>query len=188
MSRKRLAAVAALVLVAGGIALGLFLSNRHSDPPVAHVAGEKITRDQLQVAVDHFRKAAEQEGTSFPDEKSARFRALRNHLLSVLVYRTELAQAARRLGVSVTDIQVLRRINGAKEPGEGKAEPTDQFVYDTVKAQMLYERIYAEVTRSISAPTTVALAARRNAAMKRYIDRLKGGTQVRYEPGYAPGS
>jgi hypothetical protein len=184
VNRRRVAAVAALVLVAGGIALGLFLSQRHSDPPVAHVGSEKITRDQLEVAVDHFRKEAEKEGTPFPDEKSGRFRILRNHLLSVLVYRTELAQAATRLGVGVSNIQVLRRMNANSE---GEEHNTDQFTYDTVKSQMLYERIYADVTRGLSAPTAVALAARRNAAMKRYIDRLKRDTKVRYEPGYAPG-
>ena len=64
----------------------------------------------------------------------------------------------------------------------------DNFIpNDTVKSQMLYERIYAEVTRRVTAPTTAELAARRNATMKRYIDRLKRETQVRYEPGYAPG-
>ena len=91
------------------------------------------------------------------------------------------------MGIRVTNTQVLRRLNGAKAPGEGEEQRSDQFVYDTVKAQMLFERIYAAVTHDISAPTTVALAARKNAAMSRYIDRLRRETQVRYEPGYAPG-
>jgi len=184
MTPLRLAAVA--VLVAGGILAGLLLSGGHSNPAVAHVAGEAITRDQLETAVDHFREEAKREGTPFPDENTARFRALRNRLLGVLVYRAELSQAAKRLGLSVSNIQVLRRLNGAKEPGEGAEQESDQFQYDTVKSQMLYERIYAEVTRRISAPTTAELAARKNASMKRYIDRLKRETQVRYEPGYAP--
>jgi hypothetical protein len=181
----RLAAVA--VLAAAGVVAGLLLSGGHSNPAVAHVGGEAITRDQLDTAVDHFRNQAKKEGTPFPSDNSARFRAIRNRLLGVLVYQTELSQAARRLGVGVTNIQVLRRLNGAKEPGEGGDQSSDQFEYDTVKAQMLYERIYAEVTRGVRARTTVELAARRNAAMTRYIDRLKRETQVRYEPGYAPG-
>ena len=182
MTRTRLAVVA--VLAAGGIAAGLLLSGGHSDPPVAHVGGEKITRDELEATVDHFRQEAKNEGTPFPDENSARFRSLRNHLLGVLVYRAELAQAARRLGLRVTNIQVLRRMNPSSG---GEESTTDRFQYETVKTQLLYERIYANVTRGISSPTTAELTARKNAAMKRYISRLERETQVRYEPGYAPG-
>jgi hypothetical protein len=185
MTPVRLAAVA--LLVGGGILAGLLLRGGHSNPPVAHVGGEAITRDQLQTAVDHFRQEAKREGTPFPDENTARFRALRNRFLGLLVFRAELSQAARRLGLGISNIQVLRRLNGAKKPGEGDKQESDRFQYDTVKSQMLYERIYAEVTHGISATTTAELAARRNAAMKRYIDRLKRETQVRYEPGYAPG-
>jgi hypothetical protein len=184
MTRTRLAVVA--LLVAGGIVAGLLLSGGgHSNPAVAHVGGKTITRDQLDATVDHFRKAAEAEGTPFPDEKSARFQTIRNRLLGILVYRTELDQAARRLGVQVTNIQVLRRMGPNAEGEEGGS--TDRFQYETVKAQLLYERIYRKVTRGISAPTTAELAARKNTAMKRYIDRLERETQVRYEPGYAPG-
>lgn len=184
MTRTRLAVVA--VLAAGGITAGLLLSSGgNSNPAVAHVGGETITREQLETTVDHFRKAAESEGTPFPDEKSARFRAIRNRLLGVLVYRTELAQAARRLGVHVTNIQVLRRM-GPNAEGE-EVGSTDRFQYETVKAQLLFERIYAKVTRGINAPTIPERVARKNTAMKRYIDRLERETQVRYEPGYAPG-
>jgi hypothetical protein len=58
MTRTRLAVVA--LLATGGIAAGLLLSNGgNSNPAVAHVGGESITRDQLDATVDHFRKAAE---------------------------------------------------------------------------------------------------------------------------------
>jgi hypothetical protein len=184
MTRTRLAVVA--LLAAGGIAAGLLLSGGgNSNPAVAHVGGETITRDQLDATVDHFRRAAESEGTPFPDEKSARFRTIRNRLLGILVYRTEVAQAARRLGLHVTNIQVLRRMGPSGGGEEGGS--TDRFQYDTVKTQLLYERIYAKVTRGITAPTIPERVARKNTAMKRYIDRLERETQVRYEPGYAPG-
>ena len=185
MTPARLAAVA--VLVGGAILGGLLLRGGHSDPAVAHVAGEAITREQLETAVDHFRTEAQREGIPFPDEDTARFRALRNRLLGVLVYRAELSQAARRLGISISNVQVLRRLNAAKPAGEAPEEAADRFEYATVEAQILYERIYAKVTRRITAPTTAELAARRNTAMKHYVDRLERETKVRYEPGYAPG-
>ena len=184
MTRTRLAVVA--VVVAGGLLAGLLFlrGGGHSNPAVAHVGGEAITRDQLEVVVEHFRKEAQSEGTPFPDESSDRFRNIRNRLLGLLVYRTELAQAAKRLGVSLSNIQVLRRLNAGSG---GEEQSTDRFQYDTVKAQLLYERIFAEVTRSVTAPTTAELAARKNAAMKSYVDKLERETKVRYEPGYAPG-
>ena len=184
MTRTRLAVVA--LLAAGGITAGLLLGGGgNSNPAVAHVGGETITRDQLDATVDHFRKAAESEGTPFPDENSARFRTVRNRLLGILVYRTELAQAARCLGVQVTNIQVLRRMGPNAEAEEGGG--TDRFQYETVKAQLLYERIYAKVTRGITASTIPKRVARKNTAMKRYIDRVERETKVRYEPGYEPG-
>ncbi len=109
---------------------------------------------------------------------------MRNRLLGVLVYRTELSQAAARLGVRVTNVQVLRRLNGSGEPGEGSS---DRFQYDSVKAQLQYEGIYAKVTSRVTASSSAQLSARRNEAMSRYLDRLRRETQVRYEPGYSPG-
>jgi SurA N-terminal domain len=185
MTRKRLVVLGGVALAAGGVALGLVLGGSDSNPPVAHVGSDTIRRDQLDVAVDHFRLAARDEGTPLPDEQDPRFRVLRNRILGVLVYRAEIAQAARRLGIGVSNIQVLRRMNQNGEGGEGPS--ADQFTHDTVKTQLLYERIYADVTRGITAPTTAERAARRNGAMKRYVDRLERETKVRYEPGYAPG-
>src|SRR5436309_14356679 len=125
MTPLPLAAVA--LPVGGGILAGLLLSGGHSNPAVAHVAGQAITRDQLETAVDHFREEAKREGTPVPDEKTARFRALRNRFLGVLVYRAVLSEAAKRLGLGVSNIQVLRRVDGCKEPGEGDEQNRDQL-------------------------------------------------------------
>jgi SurA N-terminal domain len=184
MTRNRLVVIGALA--AAGLVAGLLLVflGGSSNPAVAHVGPDTIRRDQLDLAVEHFRQEAKAEGRPFPDEGSVRFRYTRNRLLGVLVYRTELTQAAKRLGIRVSNIEVLRRLNG----GNGSEEQSaDRFQYDTVKAQLLLERIYAKVTRGITASTTPELAARRNAAMKRFVDRLERETKVRYEPGYEPG-
>lgn len=184
MTRNRLIAIGALAaagLVAG--LLAVFLTG-HSNPTVAHVNSQAIKRDQLDAAVDHFRAAYQAEGKLFPAENSPNFHALRRRLVALLVYRAELDQAARRLGIEVSNIQVLRALNANSE---GEEHPTDPFAYDTVKSQIQYERIYAKVTARISASTTAQLSARRNAAMNRFVAKLKRETQVRYEPGYAPG-
>jgi hypothetical protein len=179
--------VAVLALLPAGVAIAavvLLLTRGSGNPAVAHVAGRPITRDQLAKAVDHFRMRAKAEGTPFPKDGTARFTTVRNRILGVLVYREELEQAAASLGIRVTSLQVLHRGNlGVSEP----EERGDSFDYGSARSQLLYERIYAKVTSKVSAPNSVELSARRNAAMSRYIARLKRKTRVRYEPGYAPG-
>ena len=145
MTRNRLLVL--VVVLGAALAAGLLArGSGHSDPAVAHVGDREITRDQLAAVVDHFRKQARSEGTPFPAEDSARFRVARNRLLGVLVYRAELAQGARRLGINVANIQVLRRLNA----GTGEEQSFDPFDYGTVKEQLLYERIYAKVTRGVT--------------------------------------
>jgi hypothetical protein len=184
MTRNRLIAIGAVA--AAGLVAGLlaFFLTRDSNPSVAHVNSQAIKRDQLDTAVEHFRVQYKEEGQPFPDEKSPNFRALQNRLVGLLVYRAEIDQAARRLGIAISDIQVLRKLN---ENSEGEEHATDPFAYDTVKSELQYERIYAHVTQGVTAQTTAGLSARRNAAMSRFVAKLKRETKVRYEPGYSPG-
>jgi hypothetical protein len=172
-----LAALTAVLLVGCG---------GNGNPTVAKVGGESITQKQLDAVVAHFRSEAQREGKSFPDEKSAGFKQLRNRLLGLLVYRAELRQAAAGLGVGVTRLEVLKRLQSAGGSDPEGAE-RDSFEYGSAETQLLYERIFEKVTRRIAAPTPAELAARRNKAMARYVARLRRETQVRYEPGYAPG-
>lgn len=154
---------------------------------VAHVGGEAISQKQLDTVVAHFRSEAQREGKSFPAEGSAAFKAQRNQLLTLLVYRTELRQAADRLGVKVGDNEISKRLvtppGGEQEGGSGG----DTFPRDSVVTQLLTEGIFAKVTRGLKAPTQAELSARRNQAMTAFVARLERETLVRYEPGYSPG-
>jgi len=179
MKRALVVGVALAAVVAGAVAY-LTLRGGEGDPVVARVGGESITKSQLETVVHHFRLEAEQEGNPFPSESTPAGRRARNRLLGLLVYRAELRQAARRLGVRVTRTQVLRRLHSSSGGGE-EATP-DAFAYGSVETQLLFEGIYAKVSRSIRQ------AARRNDAMTRFVNRLQKQTRVRYEPGYAPGS
>jgi hypothetical protein len=159
----------------------------NGNPTVAKVGGEPITQEQLDAVVAHFRSEAQREGKSFPEEKSAGFKQLRNRLLVLLVYRTELRQAADRLGLKVTDSEVSKRLV-TPAGGEQEGSSGDTFPRDSVASQILYERIFDKVTRDVKAPTQAELSARRNKAMADYVARLQRETQVSYEPGFAPGS
>jgi hypothetical protein len=179
-----LALALAAALVASGTAFFLGRGDGGNDA-VAHVGAQTITKEQLETVVDHFRLEAKREGTPFPADDSTAGRSTRNRLLGVLVYRVELKQAARRLGIETAPVQVLRRMHAS---GSGEAADRDAFEYGSVEAQLLYEAVFRKVAAGVRAPTQAALSARRNEAVARYVARIRRETKVRYEPGYAPGS
>jgi hypothetical protein len=156
---------------------------------VAHVGGQEVTQQQLDALVQHFRREAQVEGKDFPKEGTAGFVQLRNQLLGLLVYRAELEQAARRLGVSVSDAAVNERLAAGSTGGEKEGDPNgDTYARDSTKAELLKEAIAAKVTRGVTGKTPAERTARRNAALASFLARLQRETNVRYEPGFAPGS
>jgi len=179
----RLAVVAAL-------GLALFAAcGGGGDQTVAEVGGQQVTQQQLDALVQHFRREAQQEGKDFPREGTKPFVQLRNQLLGLLVYRTELQQAAKRLGVTVSDSQVNERLGAAPAGGEKEGDTNgDTYARDSAEAQLLTEGIAAKVMRGVSGKTIAERTARRNAALATFLARMQRETNVRYEPGYAPGS
>jgi hypothetical protein len=155
---------------------------------VAHVGNETIGRQQLDALVAHFRTEAQREGKAFPKEGTKTFERLRNQLLSLLVYRAELRQAAKRLGVRVDQSEVTRRL-APTGGGEKEGDPGgDTFARDSVETQLLTEGIFAKVTSGVGGKDKAERSARRNRKMADFLARLQRETQVRYEPGFAPGS
>ena len=178
----RLAVVAAL-------GLALFAACGGGDKTVAEVGCRQVTQQQLDALVQHFRREAQNEGKDFPKEGTRGFVQLRNQLLGLLVYRTELQQAAKRLGVTVTDGQVNARLGATPAGGESEGDTNgDTYARDSAEAQLLTEGIAAKVTRGVTGNTIAERTARRNAALAKFLARLQRETNVRYEPGYAPGS
>jgi hypothetical protein len=148
-----------------------------SSSVVAHVGDAEITRDDLDVVVQHFKNEADAEGRSFPRPDTPAYRAVERQSLQLLVYRSELEQSADKLGVPVTEAQVQARLQVAgEEAAEGGA-----FVRETIRAQIAYEHIYSKVT-------SAAPLAQRERAMRRWLDRMKARYEVSYEAGFGPAS
>ena len=160
------------------------------DKTVAEVGGQKVTQQQLDALVQHFRREAQAEGKDFPAEGTATFVQLRNQVLGLLVYRAELKQGAERLGVTVSDDELSKRLAAAPAGGGEEEGDTngDTYARDSAEAELLKEAIGAKVTRGITGKTLAERSARRNEALAKYLARLQRETTVRYEPGYAPGS
>jgi len=174
------AAALALVLAAG--------CGGGGNKAVAHVGDQAITQKQLDGVVAHFRAEAQREGKDFPEEGTRAFEATRNQLLTLLVYRETLEQAAERLGVEVDPNEVTERLAAAGGEGEEEGDAGgDTFAHDSVVAQIRFEGIFAKVTRGVTGKNAADTSARRNRKMAEFVARLQRETKVRYEPGYAPG-
>ena len=156
---------------------------------VADVGGDTITKQQLDALVTHFRREYQQEGREFPADGTRTFVQVRNQLLGLLVYRTELKQAADRLGVQVSSEAVDKRLAAAPGGGEEEGDANgDTFARDSTEAELLREGIAAKVARGVTGTTLAERSASRNAKLTAFLARLQRETKVRYEPGYAPGS
>jgi hypothetical protein len=110
----------------------------------------------------------------------------RNELLGLLASREELRQAAKRLGITVSEDEISKRLAAAGKPEADQND--DTYAHDTIEAQMLYERIYRRLTRHVKAKTPEELSAKRNQVMAAFVAKLQRETRVRYEPGFGPSS
>jgi hypothetical protein len=161
-----------LLLLAGALA-----GCGSSDSAVARVDGTTITRNDLDAAVDHFRQEADAEGRPFPSDGTAAFRTVERQALALLVYRAELVRSAQRLGVPVTEAEVTSRMSVSGEESEGSTV----FARNTVEAQVAYEHIYSKVTSNTA-------AAKKGAAMKRWLEEMADDYEVSYEAGFGTAS
>jgi hypothetical protein len=189
MSRRRTATPLLLLLLTLA-AFALTASGCGDEPehPVAFVGDTAIAREQLDAAIEQLLADRRRKGEveEFPVEGTPGYRRLRDSVLSLLVFRAELQQTAQRLGIRVGDDEVERAIvAGGGAPGEGEGgslgREARELARDSIRTQLLYQRVYAKVTRGV-------MARRRREAMSRFITRMRKTARVRYEPGYAPGS
>jgi hypothetical protein len=203
----------AALLVACSVAAATAGCGGSSDPAVAHVAGQGVRKSTLDDTVTHFRVESRNEGHDFPKPGTARYRVVQGQLLRLLVARAELEAAAAREGVHATYAEALKRLKAPStaDPGEGP----DAFAVATARAQIVQERLFAKVTRGVSASAadarayyrshraaygsasfasvatsvrTQVLAQRRNAAMQRWLSAMhrRLDPTIGYAKGYAP--
>lgn len=160
---RRLLVVAAVLAVAVGAAVGLALARRHAhgNAAVAQVGGDRITRHQLDLTVEHFHEEADREGRPFPDSGTAAFRRVEQQSLAFLVDRARLEVAAARAGIRVDDTEVRRRLGASAGSEEDagtavRAQAEAAFARGTARAQLLMEKVFSRLTAHVTvAPTAV---------------------------------
>ena len=149
------AAVAALAVAA------VVRSGGGGDETVQTVAGHEVTRDDLELAVEHFHEEADREGRPFPAKGTRGYKAVERIALGLLIDQAAIQAAAARLGVHVSDLQVRVRTAGSGESEEGgdvrvKAEAV--FARATARTQLAEEGAAHELTAGLTVPPAAVRA------------------------------
>ena len=154
---RRLLVVAAVV-VAALVAVAI-LAVIHSDgdggKTVQTVAGHKITRDDVDLTVQHFHEEADREGRPFPRRGTKEFQGVENIALGLLIDRAAIEGAAAKLGVHVSEAQVDARVGAAgsgesEEGGAVRVKAEAAFARGSARTQLVEEGVASKLTRSVT--------------------------------------
>ena len=127
---------------------------------VAVVDGENVPRSEYEQLIAQAKKTFAQDKRDFPKAGTAERKQLDQQAVAFLVQRVELAQAAGDLKVEVTDKDVAARLDQIKKQYFGGDEKryekqlkqqglTDAQVRRDVRANVISEKIFAEVTKDV---------------------------------------
>jgi len=123
----------------------------------AVVAGEHISRDQLDTRVHEAKCSYDLQKRTFPKAGSAEYQAIQGQILASLVQRVQLEQKAPGLDVKVTDEQVEKQLKDLKKQYFGGDEKkylaelkrqcvTDAEVRNDLRANLLSNAVFKKVT------------------------------------------
>src|SRR5262245_7754847 len=162
--------LAALVAVLAGCGGG---GSSVSSDSVAQVNGEDISQQQFNALLAQAKKSYESQKRKWPAAGTTEYDTLKNQAVAYLVQREEFQQEADKLGVTVTDSDVEKRLKQIKKQYFGGKETrykqqlskqglTDAQVRDDIKAQLIQEKIFKKVTSNVKVS---------DADVKKYYDQ-----------------
>ena len=132
---------------------------------VAVVDGEEIAKSDYNAVLAQVRTSYKKQTQEFPQAGSQEFQALKNKVVQFLVQREQFEQEAEALDIEITEKQVDARLeqvvkqyfNGDKkkyEAGLKEQGSSDRQVRNDIRAQIVSEKIFQEVTRKVSVTDT----------------------------------
>jgi hypothetical protein len=140
---------------------------------VATVGDEKISEEEVEHVLEHFDEEFKREGREFPEEGTSAHHELEKSVLGLLVFRAQLEQAARKLGVEVDEDEVEERVKSSEEAEqEGEEESGEAYFENAVTIQLLREKAAAKLGGGLDALEEWVAEARK--------------TPVDYEEGWEP--
>ena len=128
---------------------------------VAVVDGEEIAKSDYDALLAQAKKSYQNQKREFPKAGSQEFQTLKNQAVQFLVQREQFEQEAEALDVKVTEKQIDARLEqiqkqyfgGDKKKYEAQLKEqglSDKQVRNDIRAQIVSEKIFEEVTRKVS--------------------------------------
>jgi parvulin-like peptidyl-prolyl isomerase len=150
--------VAALAAVLAGCGGG---GGKLPSSAVAKVGGQTITQTQFADLLAQAKKSYQTQKRPFPKAGTPEFQTLKTQAVQYLVQRVEFQQEADKLGVTVSDTEIAARLAKIKKQYFGGSDSryrkqlvqqglTDTQVKDDIKAQLIQEKIFKQVTAKVT--------------------------------------
>jgi peptidyl-prolyl cis-trans isomerase C len=128
---------------------------------VAVVDGEEIAKRDYDALLAQAKKSYTNQKREFPKAGSQEFQTLKNQAVQFLVQREQFEQEAAALDVEITDKQIDARLEqiqkqyfgGDKKKYEAQLKEqglSDRQVRNDIRAQIVSEKIFEEVTRKVA--------------------------------------
>ena len=148
------AAVVVAALVAAAI-VAVVRSGRDGDRTVQTVEGRKITREEVDLTVQHFHEEADREGRPFPPKGTKDYERVEKIALGLLIDRAAIEGEAAKLGVHVSEAQVDARVGAAgsaesEEGGGVRVKAEAAFARGTARTQLVEEGVSQKLTRAVT--------------------------------------
>ena len=152
------------LLLVAFVALGLAAcgSDKESVPTnsVAVVGDEPVTKAEFDQLISQARNTYKQQKRPFPKAGTKEYVALRDQAMQFLIQRVQFEQKADDLGIEISDSDVDKRLEQLKKQYFGGSEKkyrsqlkeqglTEEQVKADVRAQLIQEKIYNEVTKDV---------------------------------------
>lgn len=115
---------------------------------LARVGDQEVTQHQVDDAIAYLQYEAQLEGRPFPDQGTPEWKQAKRDLVDLLIRRARLEVKAEQLGVGVSLVEVRARLGGEEEGAN--PPPGTTFHEATVRAAILYGRLFERVTRDVT--------------------------------------
>jgi parvulin-like peptidyl-prolyl isomerase len=127
---------------------------------IAVVDGSAIAKTEFNGLINQAKKSYTAQKREFPKVGTAEYNVLKNQAVQFLVQRAQFEQKADELGVEVTDKQIEDRLKQIKKQYFGDDQKryeqqlkqqglTDEQVRRDIRAQLVQEGIFEEVTKDV---------------------------------------
>jgi SurA N-terminal domain/PPIC-type PPIASE domain len=154
-------AVTAAVLAGCG---GGGSSAKLSTGDVAVVGGKEIPKTDFDALMQQAALSYKQQGKAFPQQGTTDYETIKGEAVTLLVEQAEREQKAAKMGITVSDAAVTKRLQQIKKlPTFGGSEKkfdaalkkqhlTLAQLREDIRAELISDAVYAKVTNSVTVP------------------------------------